>query len=93
MTLIKGNGTITQITVHGFADRIGYEKYNQVLSQHRADTVRKYLAERLNIPSNADVRGLGVSHTAECGKIKDRIKRIECLGPDRRVEVELTYQK
>jgi outer membrane protein OmpA-like peptidoglycan-associated protein len=91
--LIKSEGGITQFTAHGYADPIGHDKYNQVLSQHRADAVRAYLAKRLNIPSNADVQGMGESHTAECKHYKKRAKRIECLAPDRRVEVELTYKK
>ena len=91
--LIKGNGQVKKFMVHAFTDKMGKNGYNNALSKKRAETVRKYLANRLHIPSNSDVRGLGVSHTADCNSLKNRIKRIECLGPDRRAEIELKYEK
>jgi outer membrane protein OmpA-like peptidoglycan-associated protein len=91
--LIRVNGTVTSIHVVGFADPIGGESQKNLdLSQRRAEAVRKYLASMLQIPSDASVKGLGVSHTAECKDLKNKKMRIGCLQPDRRVEVELTYR-
>ena len=94
VSLIHASGKVTSIHVVGYVDLIGGDsKQNVNLSQKRADAVKNYLAGSLKIPSDASVRGLGVSHTAECSKKAKRSKRIVCLQPDRRVEVELTYKK
>jgi OOP family OmpA-OmpF porin len=78
------------VSVVGHADQIGTDSYNQQLSGQRADAVRAYLvgkgvdAGRIR----TEARGEREAVTGEACKNQGR-KRIECLQPDRRVEVTL----
>ncbi len=91
--IVQSSPSIKRANVVGYTDEIGSDSYNQKLSEHRAYAVRDYLAHRISIPTDvAEIRGLGKSYTATC-KQKNRKERISCLAPDRRVEVEFTYQK
>jgi OOP family OmpA-OmpF porin len=79
------------ISVVGYTDRIGPAPANRKLSQQRAESVKQYLAEN-NIPTGKIVtRGAGstqpVTKPDECKGLKGK-KLIDCLQPDRRVEVE-----
>ena len=85
------------ITVTGHTDRIGSRKYNQKLSERRAEMVKAYLVESAGIPaSKIKTRGVDgaepVTKPGEC-KSKKGAKAtkqlIACLAPDRRVEVEV----
>ncbi len=76
----------------GHADRIGSDKYNQALSEKRAAAVKTYLVSK----------GLGANHVYTEGKGETQPKTkadqckgpkskkvIDCLQPDRRVEIEV----
>ena len=85
------------ITVTGHTDRIGSRKYNQKLSERRAEMVKAYLVESAGIPaSKIKTRGVDgaepVTKPGEC-KSKKGAKAtkqlIACLAPDRRVEIEV----
>ena len=95
INLMAGYTNITKAEVVGFADEIGAQDKNYRLGENRGYAVRDYIASRTNIPVEAvGVKSLGEdSPTAKCEGIKQRIKKIECLGPDRRVEVEFTYER
>lgn len=84
---------ITKISVVGYTDKIGTAGYNDALSKKRAKTVQNYISNKVKVISNTQVRGLGVSRTAECDDEANRTAKIACLANDRRVEVELTYEK
>ena len=79
----------------GHTDRIGTEKYNKTLSEKRAASVKTYLAE-LGVPADrifTEGRGESQPTTGtQCdakGKEGARNKSlIECLAPDRRVDIE-----
>src|SRR5690606_4708796 len=75
----------------GYADRIGSTSYNTALSKQRAETVKAYLASRGYLNTRvAEVRGLGEAHpVSNCNREESRAKLINCLSPDRRVEVEI----
>ncbi len=83
--------------VVGYTDRIGSEKYNQALSERRAEAVRAYLvAQAPNAADMIKAEGRGEANPVTgdtCNNIKDskktRAKLVECLAPDRRVEVEV----
>lgn len=79
----------------GYADRIGSSSYNIGLSEKRAKAVHDYLAERGYLNTQiAKVRGLGKSQPiTNCSKHASRQNQIECLGADRRVELEVQYTK
>ncbi len=84
------------IHVTGHTDRIGSTKYNQKLSERRANAVRDYLVDK-GIPADRIVaEGKGetqpVTRPGECTGPKSR-KLIACLQPDRRVDVEVNGTK
>ena len=80
------------VVVLGFTDRIGSEQYNQKLSEKRAQSVVDYLVSK-GIPSNKiSARGMGESNPVTgntCDSVKGRQALIDCLGPDRRVEIDV----
>ncbi|MDR3410946.1 MAG: OmpA family protein [Formivibrio sp.] len=82
--------------VTGYADRIGTEKYNLKLSKARADTVADYLTAKGTQENKIQTEGLGKANPVTgntCNKVHPRKKLIECLAPDRRVEIEIQGQK
>ncbi|WP_233978472.1 porin OmpA [Pectobacterium versatile] len=80
------------VVVLGFTDRLGSEQYNQALSEKRAQSVVDYLVSK-GIPANkVSARGLGKSQPvtgSTCDNVKPRAALIDCLAPDRRVEIEV----
>lgn len=80
------------VIVLGFTDRIGSEQYNQALSEKRAQSVVDYLVSK-GIPSDKiSARGLGKTSPvtgSTCDNVKPRPSLIDCLAPDRRVEIEV----
>ncbi|WP_432720011.1 OmpA family protein [Jeongeupia wiesaeckerbachi] len=83
----EGNAVVV-----GYTDRIGSDKYNNALSQKRAQSVVDYLVSK-GAPADkfsAEGRGKADPVTGDtCNKIKARKQLIECLAPDRRVEIEV----
>jgi len=80
------------LTVTGHADRLGSAKYNQKLSERRANEVKTYLVTK-NIPADRiTASGMGesqpVTQAADC-RGPQTAKLIACLQPDRRVDVEV----
>jgi len=78
------------VSVVGHADQIGPDSYNQQLSGQRADAVRAYLVGKgVDAGSiRTEARGEREAVTGEACKDQGR-RQIECLQPDRRVEVTL----
>ncbi len=80
------------VVVLGYTDRIGSDAYNQGLSEKRAQSVVDYLISK-GIPSNKiSARGMGESNPVTgntCDNVKARPALIDCLAPDRRVEIEV----
>jgi len=80
------------VVVLGFTDRIGSDAYNQGLSEKRAQSVVDYLVSK-GIPANKiSARGMGESNPVTgntCDNVKPRAALIDCLAPDRRVEIEV----
>ncbi len=81
------------ITVKGYTDRIGSAAYNKKLSQHRAQAVVDFMIAK-GIPSDK-ISAVGLGKTdpvtgSSCDHIKRRKALIDCLAPDRRVEIEIT---
>ncbi len=84
------------VSVTGHADRIGTEKYNLNLSLARAKTVADYLTAKGGQAEKIKAEGLGESRPvtgSSCDKVSPRKKLIDCLAPDRRVEVEVQGKK
>ena len=78
------------VSVVGHADQIGTDAYNLRLSGERAEAVRAYLVGKgVGAGSiRTEARGEREAVTGEACKNQGR-KRIDCLQPDRRVEVTL----
>jgi OOP family OmpA-OmpF porin len=82
------------ITVTGHTDRLGSQDYNVKLSTRRAERVKAYLVESAGIPAER-ITTLGadgsdpVTKPGECKGERRTPKLIECLQPDRRVDVEV----
>jgi len=78
------------LSVAGHADQIGTDAYNLRLSGERAEAVRAYLVGKgVDAGSiRTEARGEREAVTGEACKNQGR-KRIDCLQPDRRVEVTL----
>ena len=76
----------------GHADRFGSDKYNQKLSEKRAESVKAYLVSKGIEPNRVYTEGKGkkqpVTKAGQCKGAKSK-KVIECLQPDRRVEIEV----
>ena len=76
------------VLVTGHTDRIGTEAYNQKLSERRADTVRDYLVSKGVDKAKIETIGLGEKQpVVQCDQ-KNLKALIECLQPNRRVEVQ-----
>ena len=84
----------------GHTDRIGSDAYNQKLSERRAAAVKTYLVSKGVEANRVYTEGKGkkqpVTGTScknlgkESGKNK---KLVDCLQPDRRVEIEVIGTK
>jgi len=81
---------IRQINVNGHADRLGSAQYNQKLSERRAEAVKAYLVRQGAPSERIETYGFGKTlQVKSCPDQKDRKALIECLQPNRRVEVEV----
>ncbi|HXA48269.1 MAG TPA: OmpA family protein [Burkholderiaceae bacterium] len=80
---------IDKITVSGFTDHLGSDQLNQSLSLKRAAAVAEYLGQSgINAP--IEQRGMGKQQELKaCKGIKLLHKLIECLAPNRRVEIDV----
>jgi OOP family OmpA-OmpF porin len=87
--------TYDTIRVEGHTDRMGSDTANQTLSDARAASVKDYLVIHGRIdPARISASGMGerqpVTAAADCPDSLPRARLIECLQPDRRVEIEVT---
>ncbi len=75
----------------GHTDRLGSAVYNQRLSERRAAAVRNYLVSKGIAADRVYTEGKGAmqSVTGNTCTQKSRKALIECLQPDRRVDIEL----
>ncbi|MCD6617410.1 OmpA family protein [Aeromonas veronii] len=79
--------------VMGYTDRIGSDANNQRLSEARAQTVADFLVSKGLPADKVSIQGNGASNPVtgnQCDAIKAKAALIDCLGPDRRVEVRVT---
>ncbi len=79
---------INNIVISGYTDRLGSDAYNQTLSQKRADAVKNYMANRGVSASRMTATGKGETKPVVFCSDKKMAALIECLEPNRRVEVE-----
>jgi OOP family OmpA-OmpF porin len=85
---------VEEIVAVGHADRIDNEQRNQRLSEERAQAVKGYLVDKGLDPQLVKTEGKGESQpVTACGKMgaerSSNKKLVECLQPDRRVDIEV----
>lgn len=85
---LSSNAQVTNVTITGYTDRLGSEKYNMDLSQRRADSVKAYLTGKGIESGRLSAVAKGESNpVVQCSET-NRAALIKCLEPNRRVEVE-----
>ncbi len=91
---MKAHPEVEKLLVTGHTDRIGSAKYNQKLSERRANAVKEYLvkqgvaADRIKAVGKGESEPNAEANTKEkCKGVKAKKKLIACLQPDRRVTV------
>lgn len=91
---VQNTREVELLRVAGFADRIGNPAYNRALSQRRANSVRSYLVNSGRIaPQDVELDAFGEARPITDCNDQNRSQLIECLYPDRRVEVRVDYRK
>ncbi|MFC0337332.1 type VI secretion system protein ImpL [Kushneria avicenniae] len=82
-----------EIKITGYADPIGNAETNRQLSLQRARTVRQYLVGK-GVPSElVEAIGAGSDRPlVSCDRDQPRAALIECMAPNRRVEIEVRKQ-
>ena len=86
----QGQGQ-SRVLITGHTDRLGDDAYNLTLSQQRAQTVRQYLISHGVDANTISATGEGEARPInDCAGSMSREELIECLQPNRRVEVNVT---
>ena len=94
---IKAQGAnVEEVVATGHADRISSDNVNQKLSEARAEAVKTYLVQQGLQSSAVKTEGRGESQPVtgeDCRKMgperASNRKLVQCLQPDRRVEIEV----
>ena len=86
--LMSRNAQVNNVTITGYTDRLGTDKYNMALSQRRADSVKSFLTNKGINPNRLNAIGKGESNPVVVCNDKKRVDLINCLEPNRRVEVD-----
>jgi outer membrane protein OmpA-like peptidoglycan-associated protein len=82
---------VTDVKIIGYTDRIGKDEYNKNLSMRRANSVKGYLDSLIKLDSSIiHLKAFGNTNPIkDCSDVSGRSELIECLAPNRRVEVEV----
>jgi OOP family OmpA-OmpF porin len=90
---MKAHPEAELVMVTGYTDRIGSDKYNQNLSERRANAVKDYIVSQGVEESRLKAAGKGEQNpVVDCKGVRGK-KLIECLQPNRRVVVETEVQR
>jgi len=94
---IKENSLIDKVVLVGHTDRLrsdGRPERNQKLSEKRAESLKAYLVEK-GIPAKMiSASGAGSSQpVVQCPDDLSKQEQIDCLQPNRRVEIKLIKKK
>ncbi len=77
------------VIVSGYTDRLGSDAYNQKLSAARANTVAHLLVNYGVVPQRIKIEGNSKTNLyQQCDGSQRSSELIECLGPNRRVNVD-----
>jgi OOP family OmpA-OmpF porin len=88
--LLNEDKSVNNVVITGHTDRLGSDKYNQKLSERRAEAVKAYLVGKGVDASRLTAQGKGKSQpVVQCNDKKmKRADLIKCLEPNRRVEID-----
>ncbi len=95
---MKDHPELEVVMITGYADRIGSEKYNQKLSEKRADAVKNYLIAQGIAANRLEAAGKGEADPkVPCDDVKGKATGknkalVECLQPNRRVDIRVKVQ-
>ena len=78
---------LEDVLIVGYTDRIGSDRYNQALSQRRAESVRDYLIDAGMPAAALRAEGRGEADPLVQCPDSGRDALIACLAPNRRVEL------
>lgn len=88
---IKSLGPIDRIKIVGHADIMGKAAANKKLSEARARSVRSYLIAKGIKPAIMLSSGSGDTQPlVQCDKSLPKAQLVDCLAPNRRVEIEIS---
>ncbi len=91
---LKALGNVDQIKIVGHADAMGKPAENKRLSEARARSVKSYLVAKGIKPGVIVTSGAGDTQpVAQCDMNQPKPQLIECLAPNRRVEVEISAKQ
>jgi OOP family OmpA-OmpF porin len=84
---------VESVKIVAYADKMGSTKYNDALSQRRANAVNTYLKDKGYLKTTvAETAWFGdTKPKTECPAKMKRAERIACLQEDRRAEVEIKF--
>lgn len=86
--VLNNNTQVENVVITGYTDRIGSVKYNQKLSERRANAVKDYLVSKGVGANRLSAEGKGKANPIVVCTQTKRPALIDCLEPNRRVEVE-----
>lgn len=90
---IKKETRVETVELVGHTDRLrsdGHHERNQLLSEQRAASIKQYLADKGIPEDKIYTSGVGSSQPlVQCSPKQSKAKQVECLKPNRRVEIIL----
>jgi outer membrane protein OmpA-like peptidoglycan-associated protein len=87
---IKALGAVDQIKIVGHADSMGKPAENKKLSEARARSVKSYLVAKGVKPGVIITSGVGDAQpVVKCDMAQPKPQLVDCLAPNRRVEIEI----
>lgn len=94
---IKTAKSLEEVVLVGHTDRLrtdGHQERNQILSEKRAESIKKYLIGKGIAADKIHASGAGSSQPlVQCSTKQSKEKQMACLQPNRRVEIVLHSAK
>lgn len=85
---LKQSDSPKKIAIVGYSDRLGSDEYNRKLSERRATAVKNYIVSNGIEADRLTVEGRGEADPVVTCDNKNKTALIECLAPNRRVEID-----
>lgn len=85
---LKESDSPKHIVIVGYTDNLGSDEYNKKLSERRAIAVKNYIASNGVDADRLKIEGKGEADPVVTCTNKKKAELIECLAPNRRVEID-----